>query len=259
MPPHSTQLLISIHVNTPWKSNSNKTWLDLETYLHELGKSSQWIGAYLVRIFVKVTLTLCSNVFSKGWLKTLPLIYSEFWWEASQTLGCLTGWHSQVVKIKPPKQTLLNVEFMRQLLTIKKKCICSETHVVSLIFLLYLMVIQGDRTITIMCQRQTWHFLSTIKSSDISEHPNPATADRGPPLQSHLITAWSQTRNINSIPAWWDSFTSQWGCGQSVTWYAQLQRQCLWFCTLRYINHILHSGSSPKKKKKKDSGMYVMS
>lgn len=121
MPPHSTQLLISIHVNTPWKSNSNKTWLDLETYLHELGKSSQWIRAYLVRIFVKVTLTLCSNVFSKGWLKTLPLIYSEFWWEASQTLGCLTGWHSQVVKIKPPKQTLLNVEFMRQLLTIKKK------------------------------------------------------------------------------------------------------------------------------------------
>lgn len=113
------------------------------------------------------------------------------------------------------------------------------------------MVIQGDRTITIMCQRQTRHFLSTIKSSDISEHPNPATADRGPPLQSHLITAWSQTRNINSIPAWWDSFTSQWGCGQSVTWYAQLQRQCLWFCTLRYINHILHSGSSPKKKEKK--------
>lgn len=42
-------------------------------------------------------------------------------------------------------------------------------------------------------------------------------ADRGPPLQSDLRTAWSQTGNVNSVPVWWDSFTSQWGSRQSVT------------------------------------------
>lgn len=70
-------------------------------------------------------------------------------------------------------------------------------------------------------------------------------AGRGPPLQSDLRTAWSQTGNVNSVPVWWDSFTSQWGSRQSVC--LRLHRQRLWFCTLHETHFAF--GFVTKKKK----------
>lgn len=149
--------------------------------------------------FLFKLLSPCTVMCSKGrhfW--KLEHSLQEFWREASQTLGCLARWHSQVVRKKwNPKLCWILKLWTWQL----QNCICSAINCVAFIFLHHFMVIQGDRTITIVCRRQK--LLSAITISDISDHSNPATtAERAEQMsytESHLV-AWIQTHYISFIP-----------------------------------------------------------